>query len=57
MYQSFKNVSKELNHLGEPISDLMLMTKIFMTSSEKLQTFLLWWDTITNKNKTSYLSS
>lgn len=57
MYQSFKNVSKELNHLGQPISDSMLITKIFMTLPENYKNFYFARDTIQNKSKTSYLSS
>jgi len=39
MYQSFKNVSKALNHLGEPISDAYDQNIYDFTG--KLQTFLL----------------
>jgi len=53
-----ESLSRNLKQLGEPISDLMLMTKILMTLPENYKHFYSAWDSIPNVDKTlSNLSS
>lgn len=41
-----ENLSRQLNQLGEPISDFMLITKMLMTLPDSYRHFYRLWDSM-----------
>ncbi|CAI6350968.1 unnamed protein product [Macrosiphum euphorbiae] len=47
-----ENLSRQLKQLGEPISESMLITNIFMTLPDSYRNFYSAWDSMNSANRT-----